>query len=372
MENPSVKLIWLFVFIYGFLEKSCTVRTMKIYSVFPINSAFRNSGIDYRFGRRKYGFPLLSKINNEGISDPHISRNEISILSSISLIAGTTIGGGFLALPAVTAPVGAFPACVCLIVCWAYLTGCALSLSSIIFQLGDSSGFNVSNNGEPNGDNGSISDGSNLEADMEFSIFRVAKRTFGTTAGTVAAGLYIILMLSTLVAQLSKVANISSVWGSSSRLLGISLFSGLMYAIAFMRDDLQVAERVNSVLTAVMLVSFAAIISAAPLSGMDLRRWQRADFAPLLLLHGSFRRGGISGQPWAVPVFLQLLVYTEVVPVVCARLRDEKKVRKAIIIGSTIPLLMCMVWTLVAVGLTPITTVAMTMMDDPIDSMMRS
>ena len=365
MEKLSVLLSLIFIYYGFFLDKSSAV---KVYST----TVFHNCEFHKLCGRKKYAFHLLSKTNsNEGsVSGPHIPRNEISIFSCISLIAGTTIGGGFLALPAVTAPVGAFPACVCLIVCWAYLTGCALSLSSVIFQLSASSG--TSNNGEKNNCDESISEGHNLEADIEFSIFRVAKRTFGNTAGAVAAGLYVVLMLSTLVAQLSKIGNISSIWGSSSRLLGISLFSGLMYAIAFVRDDLQIAEQANSVLTAVMLASFSAIISAAPLSGMDLRRWQRADFAPLLLLHGSSRSGGISGQPWAVPVFLQLLVYTEVVPVVCARLRDEKKVRKAIIIGATIPLLMCIVWTLVAVGLTPINTAAMTMMDDPIDSMMRS
>ena len=317
--------------------------------------------------RKFYRFRLLSRRTNEGQDN---QGSQTSLLSCISLIAGTTIGGGFLALPAVTAPVGAFPACACLFACWAYLTGCALSLSSAIFRLSDEGNRNSCHYLNQIEDYNKTSDGVNLGANTEFSIFRVAKRTFGNTAGAVAAGLYVVLMLSTLVAQLSKIGNISASWSSSSasRLLGIAIFSGLMYAIAFMQDDLLVTERVNSLLTAMMMGSFSAIISAAPFSGMDLRRWQRADFAPLLLSRSS----SVSGQPWAVPVFLQLLVYTEVVPLVCARLRDEKKVRQAIVLGSVIPLLMCVVWTLVAIGLTPVTTAAVLMMDDPIDSMMRS
>jgi len=44
----------------------------------------------------------------------------------------------------------------------------------------------------------------------------------------------------------------------------------------------------------------------------------------------------------------------EVVPLVASRLQDEAKVRRAIIIGSSLPLLiMCLIWSCVSLGLVP-------------------
>jgi amino acid permease len=54
-----------------------------------------------------------------------------------------------------------------------------------------------------------------------------------------------------------------------------------------------------------------------------------------------------------VPIFIQLLLYNEVVPLISDRLGDEKKVRRAILFGSSIPLLMCLMWTCIALGIVP-------------------
>ena len=43
----------------------------------------------------------------------------------------------------------------------------------------------------------------------------------------------------------------------------------------------------------------------------------------------------------------------EVVPLVCARLQCEKRARKAILLGSCVPLGMCITWTAIALGLAP-------------------
>ena len=62
-------------------------------------------------------------------------RSETSVASQAALIAGTTVGGGFLALPAATAPCGAGPAALGLLGTWLFLLGCALSLSNAIFAM---------------------------------------------------------------------------------------------------------------------------------------------------------------------------------------------------------------------------------------------
>ena len=63
------------------------------------------------------------------------SNRDTTIASQAALIAGTTIGGGFLALPASTSPCGAAPAAVGLVGVWLFLLGGALSLSNAIFML---------------------------------------------------------------------------------------------------------------------------------------------------------------------------------------------------------------------------------------------
>ena len=318
----------------------------------------------------RLGFPRRQNIDYNGVTIParrgnhvifnhadvvrdHQRRNSPSTISSIyssaALIAGTTVGGGFLALPTVTSPVGALPACLCLVLCWTYLTGCALSLSKAIFLLSAQDGFQ------------------HIE---KLSIFGVAKISFGDRAGFLAAALYLILMLATLVAQLSKIGIIFSfnqaVTSIAIKPIAITIFSILMYAVAFAKDR-TVNEKLNNILTTVMVGSFFSLMAMTPLCGLDLSRWHRSDFSPLLLSAAATA----AGQPWAVPVFLQLLVYTEVVPVVCSRLRDERKVRQAILIGSIIPLIMCIIWTLLAIGLVPYSPSNAGLIVDPVDSLMR-
>jgi amino acid permease len=117
-----------------------------------------------------------------------------------------------------------------------------------------------------------------------------------------------------------------------------------------------------------MLASFVSVVGLAAGSG----RWsvdalKRADYSLLLPTYflssstssttsesaSSMSSSMGSCSPWAIPIFIQLLVYNEVVPLVASRLQDEAKVRQAIIIGSSLPLFMCLIWSCVSLGLVP-------------------
>ena len=119
-------------------------------------------------------------------------------------------------------------------------------------------------------------------------------------------------------------------------------------------------ERINTVLTGVMLGSFVSLVGLAAGSGRwSLDALKRADYTLLLptFLSSSSSSASASSigscSPWAIPIFIQLLVYNEVVPLVASRLQDEAKVRKAIVLGSLAPLLMCLIWSCVSLGLVP-------------------
>ena len=69
---------------------------------------------------------------------------------------------------------------------------------------------------------------------------------------------------------------------------------------------------------------------------------------------------------------MQLLIYNEVVPLVASRLdNNEDKVRRAILLGSSIPLIMCLVWSYVSLGLVPYdpTIASSTIIYDPLSKL---
>ena len=131
--------------------------------------------------------------------------------SSAALIAGTTIGGGFLALPSATAPLGAAPSVLGLSGVWLFLLGTSFSMVDSIFML------NKKNMGASDSMVGNI------------SIFSLVRECFGDAAGTLAGMVFLLLVNVTLVAQLSKIGTILN---STFPLLGRGAWTFVFSAIA--------------------------------------------------------------------------------------------------------------------------------------------
>jgi amino acid permease len=186
---------------------------------------------------------------------------------------------------------------------------------------------------------------------IPISVFGVSKYFFGFKVSLLTGLLFPILSMATLVAQLNKIGFLISDSfphsNNSLRALVTAAFSLAVASVSFLPRF--PVDKINSSLTVAMVASFASLVAAAaaPSSGWTPSRLLlRTDLSALLP-----RR---QGQGWAIPVFLQLLVYSEVVPLVCQRLGgDGAEVRRALFFGSLVPLAMCIVWTLVAVGLVP-------------------
>jgi len=268
-----------------------------------------------------------------------------TVASQAALIAGTTIGGGFLALPAATAPCGVGPAALGLIGVWLYLLGSALSLSNAIFlmkrnkQQQQSTTNSKLNRGEDNEDANE-----DEEEESGISLSSLITNCFGQTAGSIGGFLFLLLITTTLVAQLSKVGTvIEMALPFVHRGLATCLFSVVIATLCIVCGRRQI-EIVNDALTAMMVGSFIALVGLAGAGGWSSEGLRRSDFRMLLPTRNC---------PWAIPIFIQLLIYNEVVPLVASRLNDEDQVRRAILIGSSIPLLMCLIWSIVAMGLVP-------------------
>ena len=97
-------------------------------------------------------------------------------------------------------------------------------------------------------------------------------------------------------------------------------------------------ERLNTVLTAGVVASFCYIV-AGGISRVEPELLTRADWSAI--------------TP-ALPVIPVVYVYQTVVPTLCYRLQcDLDSVRRAVLVGLTIPLCMFLAWSVVVLGSTP-------------------
>ena len=126
---------------------------------------------------------MLSQLDRSGDGDAADGR--MMPRDGAALIAGTAIGGGFLALPAVTTPMGFAPSALCLVVVWSFLvlTGCAL-IESADTVLEQTSGRDTSG-GEP----------------QPVSFASLTAFSFGPAGSLICSGAFIAQMLAVLTAQ---------------------------------------------------------------------------------------------------------------------------------------------------------------------------
>ncbi|KAG5178578.1 Tryptophan/tyrosine permease family-domain-containing protein [Tribonema minus] len=237
--------------------------------------------------------------------------NTGNVLTAAALIAGTTIGGGFLGLPYYTAPLGAALSSAMLIGSWAYLLANSLLLAHLCCAV-------MRETGSP-----------------AASVFTVARRTLGRRGARALSAGFFFLLNATLVSQLARAGGVVAGLTGLPHAAACALPCALMAAAVF-GAPARAVDGGNAALTAGMMAAFAGVVAVN-------MAW---------LLRGS--SAGAGAAITAVPVVMQLLVYTEMVPLVCERLGgDERRTAAALALGSLPPLLMCLSWSLVALGLVP-------------------
>lgn len=224
-------------------------------------------------------------------------------VGSVSLIAGTMVGAGVLALPAVSQPSGFIPATCALLGTWLYMAGSAVLTSEVAVQ-------SSCTLGRPNG----------------VSLLSQARLTLGPVGATISSCSYIFLHYAVLVAYISQGATIVTRFfpGVPSWLGGFLFLGSLSFALYRFSDE-QV-DTMNSVLLAGVIASFVGVV-AALVPG--------AHFSQLLAQHSDWL-----SVPRAVPTMLLSCVYHNIVGSVSTRLGDPDRVRNVILVGSGVPLVM--------------------------------
>ncbi len=233
-----------------------------------------------------------------------------SLWGCTALVAGTTVGAGILALPALTVEAGVIPSSVMLIGVWLYALAAALLIVEVNIQT-------LCVLGRPG-----------------LGLLTMIGSTLGSVMTWIAAGAYLFLHYALLVAYVAQGGDIlvavlhplfSASFPTWAGMVGFALPLGGFVLFGKTRW----VEIFNSLLVGVVLFSFFGLLlfglRLADPSQLELQHWRLA--------------------PSAVSVMLVALFYHNVIPVITTRLEgDVRKIRQSIVVGSAIPLAMFLLW----------------------------
>ena len=237
-------------------------------------------------------------------------KKKLKILTSSLLIAGTAIGAGMLALPVTTAAGGFWPAISIYFVCWIFSASTGLLLLEACFWLPKDS-----------------------------NIVSLSSHLLGKKGKIASWILYIFLFYSLTVAYVAGGGGFISALTndflppSLSILIFVLLFSPVVFI------GTHAVNRINFLLMAGLIVSFFVFV-AIGFGKVDVEKLTHFDWPAAIL---------------ALPVLFTSFSYQGIVP----SMRDyfygqKKQVRKVILIGSSLPFLVYIVWEYLILGIIPL------------------
>jgi len=241
-----------------------------------------------------------------------------SVFGGASLVAGTMVGAGILALPSATSPVGFIPSTGAMGIGWMYMTMSGLLIAELsINRLGQS--------GKPGQ-----------------GMLDLYEDSLGENLSKVGSFAYFGLHYCLLVAYIAQGgANLNAFFGfdamglpSGVPQLAFATTIGLGLYVA----DTAAIETANKVFVSLLAVVFLGIIGLGA---------STADFQTLI--------DPVNQHPEKVvdafPIIFLSLVYHNVVPTVVNQLEgDRSKITKAILYGTSVPTLMFLLWNAVVLG----------------------
>ncbi|KAJ4780194.1 Tryptophan/tyrosine permease [Rhynchospora pubera] len=246
-----------------------------------------------------------------------------SIAGAVSLIIGTSIGSGILAIPEKTSPAGFIPSATSIITCWVFLVIEALLLAEI----------NVNLRKKKNKDMIDTQNDGNIEI---ISVRTMAQETLGEWGGNVATVTYMFLSYTSMIAYTSKSGEVISHLVELPDTVVGGIFTTII-SLLISVGGTRMTDQVNQWLTFVMIGLLATIEATSisfgdGLSVSDMSNWNKV--------------------PQTLPVIIFTLVFHDIAPVICAYLGgDLMRIRFSILFGSLVPLLFLLVWDDIALDL---------------------
>eukprot|EP00613_Pedinella_sp_CCMP2098_P076872 CAMPEP_0171961592 /NCGR_PEP_ID=MMETSP0993-20121228/163657_1 /TAXON_ID=483369 /ORGANISM="non described non described, Strain CCMP2098" /LENGTH=573 /DNA_ID=CAMNT_0012609687 /DNA_START=116 /DNA_END=1834 /DNA_ORIENTATION=- len=326
-----------------------------------------------------------------------------SLLAAMLLVAGTTVGGGFLALPSYVAPLGFVSSAALLTAVWLFFV--AQSLVVVELLIGTAAELTTESSIASSSSSAS-EDAVSLVSANDVGMPSVARKALGPLGAVAITLLLVALTQATLVSQISKAGIIlgplarfgcagkGASWAAGGAAMstasagvsgGLASYRAACAVVAlgfgFLVFGSTLATRANSLLSAAFGLSAVALFAA----GAPIADWSKlgvGGFFSSKSVGVAASSVGALAVPWqaswqaayqAVPTFLQLLVFGEILPSVCALLRfDVARIRKAVVLGSGISLVLEVGWAALAMGLTPTAPAALASTVDPVSVLLSS
>lgn len=235
------------------------------------------------------------------------------LLGAILLISGTAIGAGMLALPVITAEYGFIPSFILFIITWLFMTFAALCMLEV-----------------------------NLWLPVSTNMISMSKATLGKTGQIIAWSTYLLLLYSLMAAYLSgldaMLQNTLKIWLNIhlDLIVGASILIIIFGFVIYLGD--KTIDYINRIFMLGLIVTFVCfIILIAP----------HIQFNYLTTIK-------FNGVWFALPIITTSFGFQIIIPSLRPYLNsDVKQLRKAILIGSLITLIVYLFWELLVMGVIP-------------------
>ncbi|CRX39357.1 amino acid permease [Estrella lausannensis] len=238
---------------------------------------------------------------------------EPSLINAIFLITGTCIGAGMLALPFVTAYSGFLPALLIGFISWIFMMATGLLFLEATLWMPD--GANV---------------------------ISLSRHFLGRTGQWIGAVLFLFLYLCLMVSYIDEGSALFGSFMSSyisplESTLQLIFFSVIFGALVLVGT--QIVGKVNGLLVLGLVLSYFLIVVAG-IGSVEAPLALRADWSLWYM---------------AAPTLFSAYGYHNILPTLSTYLkRDTKKLRIAVIVGTTIPFIVYTLWQLLIIGAVPV------------------
>ena len=247
----------------------------------------------------KDGTPIMKLLHSHG-----------HVIGGSLLIAGTTIGVGMLALPVATGPGGFWPSVVIYLICWAFMLCTGLLLLEVCSWMPE-----------------------------DANLITMAGRLLGRNGKIACWFIYLFLFETVMIAHIAGGGGITSeiLTGGLDKIPSMILYVILFSPIIYMGTKM--VDRINLFMFSGVILSYLLflIVSAKHVdpNKLSIANW---------------------GKAWiAIPILFTSFTYQVIIPTLVTYLkRDFKKIRKTILFGTSIPLVVYLIWQVVILGIIPI------------------
>jgi len=232
------------------------------------------------------------------------------VLGGTLLIAGTTIGVGMLALPVATGPSGFIPSITIYLACWLFMLCTGLLLLEVCLWM-----------------------------PKDANLITMSEKLFGSVGKNICWVIYLFLFITVMIAHVVGGGGIlSEISGGSlspavATVIYVLLFSPVVYLGTHSVDRLNLGL-MSGVIISYLLFIFASF-GSVNVSLLAYTNWSKAWYA--------------------IPILFTAFTYQVIIPTLVTYMeRNVKKVRLAIIFGTTIPLIVYLIWEFIILGIIPV------------------